>query len=46
VSFVGRLGSYRYLDMEVTMEEALDAACATLARINEGSKIPAFFVTP
>ena len=46
VSFVGRLGSYRYLDMDVTIEEALDAANAMLARINEGSRIPAFFVTP
>jgi UDP-galactopyranose mutase len=46
VSFVGRLGSYRYLDMDVTIEEALDAANVMLARINEGSKIPAFFVTP
>jgi UDP-galactopyranose mutase len=46
VSFVGRLGSYRYLDMDVTIEEALDAASAMLARINEGSKIPAFFVAP
>lgn len=46
VSFVGRLGSYRYLDMDVTIEEALDAANVMLARIKEGSKIPVFFVTP
>ena len=28
VSFVGRLGTYRYLDMDVTIREALDAARA------------------
>src|SRR4029079_2393190 len=26
VTFVGRLGTYRYLDMDVTIKEALDAA--------------------
>jgi UDP-galactopyranose mutase len=46
VSFVGRLGSYRYLDMDATIGEALAAADVTLARIREGAKIPPFFVTP
>ena len=46
VSFVGRLGSYRYLDMDVTVGEALAAADLMLAHIREGAKIPAFFVTP
>jgi len=46
VSFVGRLGSYRYLDMDVTISEALAAADVMLAQIREGAKIPAFFVTP
>jgi UDP-galactopyranose mutase len=46
VSFVGRLGSYRYLDMDVTIGEALAAADVMLAQIREGAKIPAFFVTP
>ncbi|SFB10170.1 UDP-galactopyranose mutase [Rhizobium sp. NFR07] len=32
VSFVGRLGTYRYLDMDVTIREALDTARAFLAR--------------
>jgi UDP-galactopyranose mutase len=26
VTFVGRLGTYRYLDMDVTIREALDVA--------------------
>jgi UDP-galactopyranose mutase len=32
VSFVGRLGSYRYMDMDVTIRAALDVARAALAR--------------
>ncbi|MEZ5752504.1 MAG: UDP-galactopyranose mutase [Paracoccaceae bacterium] len=31
VSFVGRLGTYRYLDMDVTIREAMDIARAYLA---------------
>ena len=46
VSFFGRLGSYRYLDMDVTIAEALDAADTMLTRIREGSPIPVFFVAP
>ena len=46
VSFVGRLGSYRYLDMDVTIGEAFAASDVMLAQIREGAKIPAFFVTP
>ena len=46
VSFVGRLGSYRYLDMDVTIGEALAAADVMLGQIREGAKIPAFYVTP
>lgn len=33
VTFVGRLGTYRYLDMDVTIREALDAARAHLEQI-------------
>jgi len=33
VTFVGRLGTYRYLDMDVTIREALDAADAFLASV-------------
>ena len=32
VTFVGRLGTYRYMDMDVTIREALNAARAFLAR--------------
>jgi len=46
VSFVGRLGSYRYLDMDVTIGEALAAADRMLACIANGETIPAFFVEP
>lgn len=42
VSFVGRLGTYRYLDMDVTIREALDAARASLAAFAEGSAPPPF----
>lgn len=46
VSFVGRLGTYRYLDMDVTIGEALFAAeeFNRLARLKQA--IPAFFVNP
>lgn len=43
VSFVGRLGTYRYLDMDVTIAEALDAADRILACVRRGTPIPAFF---
>lgn len=44
VSFVGRLGTYRYLDMDVTIHEALHAAETILACIRRGDSIPVFFV--
>ncbi len=46
VSFVGRLGSYRYLDMDVTIGEALAAADKMLGLIRQGASLPAFFVDP
>ncbi|SHH75367.1 UDP-galactopyranose mutase [Ferrimonas marina] len=46
VSFVGRLGTYRYLDMDVTIREALDAARQAAHHLAEGTPIPAFFVEP
>lgn len=33
VTFVGRLGTYRYLDMDVTIREALDVARAHLKKV-------------
>lgn len=46
VTFVGRLGTYRYLDMHVTIGEALDAAERFLACNAAGEKMPAFMVNP
>ncbi|WXL27260.1 UDP-galactopyranose mutase [Ectopseudomonas mendocina] len=46
VSFVGRLGTYRYLDMDVTIAEALQAADLFLAAKENGESIPTFFVEP
>jgi UDP-galactopyranose mutase len=46
VSFVGRLGTYRYLDMDITIREALDAARFFISAIANDSKVPAFFIDP
>jgi UDP-galactopyranose mutase len=46
VTFVGRLGSYRYLDMDVTIGEALTASDGMLKRIAGGAEIPTFFAPP
>lgn len=46
VSFLGRLGTYRYLDMDVTIAEAL-AACEKIDQhLAEHSALPSFFVNP
>lgn len=42
VTFVGRLGTYRYLDMDVTIKEALEVADLFL----EKQTAPAFVVNP
>ncbi|MQY44176.1 UDP-galactopyranose mutase [Epibacterium sp. SM1969] len=46
VTFVGRLGTYRYLDMDVTIREALDTARGFEAALKQGEAAPAFFVEP
>lgn len=46
VTFVGRLGTYRYLDMDVTIREALDCGRAFLAAEAEGRAMSAFTVNP
>ena len=46
VTFVGRLGTYRYLDMDVTIREALDAARTFLVHVREGTTMPAFVTSP
>lgn len=43
VSFVGRLATYRYLDMDVTIREALDAARGFLQAQATGNAVPVFF---
>lgn len=44
VTFVGRLGTYRYLDMDVTIAEALTAADGIVAAAKNGEAIPSFFI--
>jgi UDP-galactopyranose mutase len=46
VTFVGRLGTYRYLDMDVTIREALDTARLYLARRDEGAAMSTFLHAP
>jgi len=46
VTFVGRLGTYRYLDMDVTIDEALTAAEKFLECANSKTQMPAFVVNP
>lgn len=46
VSFVGRLGTYRYLDMDVTIREALNAARTFIDDHNNTRSSAAFFVDP
>lgn len=43
ITFVGRLGTYRYLDMDVTIAEALKAVRQFIQLLNEGKEIPVFF---
>ena len=45
-TFVGRLGTYRYLDMHVAIAEALDVVDKFLAAQNSGEKMPSFVVNP
>ena len=46
VSFLGRLGTYRYLDMDITIAEALDASQKILQSTKDKTEIPVFFVDP
>jgi len=46
MTFVGRLGTYRYLDMHVTIAEALDVARQYLDADSNGTKMPAFCMNP
>jgi len=44
VTFVGRLGTYRYLDMDVTIREALTVAEASLKAVEAKQNIASFYV--
>ncbi len=46
VTFVGRLGTYRYLDMDVTIREALDVSAAFLTARGTGTPAPRFSKAP
>lgn len=45
ITFVGRLGTYRYLDMDVTIAEALSTAEIFLASVDAGTVPPVFTVS-
>jgi UDP-galactopyranose mutase len=45
-TFVGRLGTYRYLDMDVTIFEALKVAAGAKDALTNGESVPSFFVDP
>lgn len=44
VSFLGRLGTFRYLDMDVTVSEALKACELIEKSFIDNKKIPSFFI--
>jgi len=44
VTFVGRLGTYRYLDMDVTIKEALETVDAVLLALSEGKPLLPMYV--
>jgi UDP-galactopyranose mutase len=46
VTFVGRLGTYRYLDMDVTIHEALLTSDTFLETAKNGERMPAFTIDP
>lgn len=46
ITFVGRLGTYRYLDMHVTIQEALETADRFLVAQQQGEVMPTFIVEP
>jgi len=46
VTFVGRLGTYRYLDMDVTIKEAMEVAQRFLKCQSSGFQMPTFHVDP
>lgn len=45
-TFIGRLGTYRYLDMDVCVAEALEAAARAVELVQSGAPLPVFFSAP
>ena len=46
VTFVGRLGTYRYLDMDTTIREALNTARLCINAIRTNGRMPVFITSP
>lgn len=46
ITFVGRLGTYRYLDMDITIAEALNVAAKYRETLANDDVMPAFVVDP
>lgn len=46
VTFAGRLGTYRYLDMDVTIREAMDCATRLITSLAMGTPRPRFSAEP
>lgn len=46
ITFIGRLGTYRYLDMHITIEEALKTSRLFIDTRSSGATMPAFVVDP
>nr|WP_276046945.1 MULTISPECIES: UDP-galactopyranose mutase [unclassified Pantoea] len=46
ITFIGRLGTYRYLDMDVTIKEALDVVEKYREALDKDHKMPVFSVNP
>ncbi|WP_299892555.1 UDP-galactopyranose mutase [uncultured Ruegeria sp.] len=44
VTFIGRLGTYRYLDMDVTIRESFETAKSALDAISKGQRLRPFYV--
>lgn len=43
VTFAGRLGTYRYMDMDVTIKEALNVATEILSNVKNNEKLKSFY---
>ena len=46
VTFMGRLGTYRYLDMDITIHEALGASSQMIECLASNNPLPLFSIDP